>query len=193
VEGGFDWKMAGAPGNEDYYEILGADPTATPQELREAWIGRLSLYHPDRHPAAKAEWFTRQAARLNEAYHTLKDPARRQAYDERRRREVLARQRPGTKVPWLTPWWSRTTALSGGQLRRRLPAILTGASLIAAGLLVVSLFLTRGNYHPEVTFLSLGNISGSPEVVPSKVRPSPDDRQADRSINSRAEANVLTS
>lgn len=182
---GFLLACLDAPGSDDYYQILGVLPTATRQEIREAWIGRVSVYHPDHHPE-KADWFTHQVARLNEAYHTLKDPERRREYDERRRREVLARQRPGTKVPWLTPWWSRTTALSGGQLRRRLPAILTGASVIAAGLLVVSLFLTRGDYAPEATFLSLGNISGSPEVAPSKVRPSPDDRQAGRSINSRA-------
>ena len=45
---------------DDYYTILGVDPTATPREIREAWIGRLSVYHPDRHPE-KAAWFTQKA------------------------------------------------------------------------------------------------------------------------------------
>jgi curved DNA-binding protein CbpA len=140
-----------APGSDDYYQILGAAPTATPQEVRDAWIGRVSIYHPDRHPE-KADWFTHQVARLNEAYQTLKDPVRREEYDARRRREDLERQRGDSIAPrHAPPGQPRIAVFSHGLLRRRLPTIITGASVIAAGLIVVSLFLSRASNRPEAT------------------------------------------
>lgn len=127
------------PGADDPYTILGVAPTATSEEIKEAWLSRLSLYHPDRHPE-NSDWFTRQAARLNEAYQRLKEPARRQAYDERRRRELLARQQSGlfaiqavSHAPPLMPPQSPRLA------RHRVPALITAASVAAAGLLLMAL------------------------------------------------------
>jgi curved DNA-binding protein CbpA/ketosteroid isomerase-like protein len=127
------------PGADDPYIILGVDPTATSQEIKEVWLNRLSLYHPDRHPE-NSDWFTRQTARLNEAYHTLKDPARRQAYDERRRRVLLAMQQSGPSTfeavsPAPPPILSRLSRLS----RHRAPALITAALVAAAGLVVMVL------------------------------------------------------
>lgn len=127
------------PGTDDPYTILGVDPTATSEEIKEAWLSRLSLYHPDRHPE-NSDWFTRQAARLNEAHHTLKDPVRRQAYDERRRRELLARQRSSpiaiqavlSVPPLILPQSPRMA-------RHRVTALITAASVAAVGLLLMAL------------------------------------------------------
>jgi len=137
-----------APGSDDYYQVLGAAPTATPQEVRDAWIGRVSIYHPDRHPE-KADWFTHQVARLNEAYQTLKDPVRREEYDARRRREDLERQRGDSIARRHQAGEARKPPSLGGWMRRRLPTIITGASVVAAGLMVVSLFLSERPIAPR--------------------------------------------
>jgi len=140
-----------SPGGDDYYTILGVTSTATPQEIRDEWIRRVSVFHPDRHPE-KADWFTQQAARLNEAYNTLKDPGRRQEYDARRRedperrRDSSARRRP--------PGEPREPSSLGDWTRRRLPTIITGGSVIAAGLIVVGLFLSRPSNRPEATLFT---------------------------------------
>ncbi len=154
------------PGDEDAYKILGVPPTATPQEIRNAWVARLSLYHPDRH-SANSDWFTRQAARLNEAYHTLKDPERRQAYDEQRRREVQGRRRQDLHRP--PPWPSRPRMLGtfSGRMRQKLPTILTGGALVTAGLIVLSLILGRPTHRPEVTPISSADTPGPAEERPS--------------------------
>ncbi|MDE2485696.1 MAG: DnaJ domain-containing protein, partial [candidate division NC10 bacterium] len=133
------------PGADDPYTILGVAPTATGEEIKEAWLSRLSLYHPDRHPE-NADWFTRQAARLNEAYHTLKDPARRHAYDERRRRELLARQQSGlVQIPPVSPVPFPMPPQSPRLTRHRAPALIAAASVAAAGLILVAL----SNRPPE--------------------------------------------
>jgi len=156
---GFLLACLDTPGDDDYYAILGVPSTATPHEIRDAWVARLSLYHPDRHPA-NGDWFTRQAARLNEAYHTLKDPARRQAYDERRRRELFARQRGDSSALRPATRESPMPSLFSGQMRRRLPTIITGGSVIAAGLMLVFLFASRPAHRPEATVFSPANIQG---------------------------------
>jgi len=150
------------PGDEDPYRILGVTPSATPQEIRNAWVARLSLYHPDRHPA-NGDWFTRQAARLNEAYHTLKDPGRRQAYDERRRHQAPAWLRHSPNSPLRRSRLPRIPLVLSGQMRRRLPTLLTGGAVVTAGLIVVFLFLARPAFRPEATPLSPANTPGSVE------------------------------
>lgn len=127
------------PGDDDPYTILGVAPTATSEEIKEAWLSRLSLYHPDRHPE-HSDWFTRQSARLNEAYQTLKDPARRLAYDERRRREILARERrtpftirASSSVP--PPMLSQRVRPADHRSR----ALIVAASVAAAGLVLIAL------------------------------------------------------
>ncbi|MDE2058414.1 MAG: DnaJ domain-containing protein [candidate division NC10 bacterium] len=128
------------PGADDPYTILGVDSTATSQEIKEVWLNRLTLYHPDRHPE-NSDWFTRQTARLNEAYYTLKDPARRQAYDERRRRELLVRHQSG---PFAIPHASSAPPLMPSQSPRlpryRTPVFIAAALVAAVGLAVMVLF-----------------------------------------------------
>ncbi len=167
-----------APGSDDYYQILGVTPTATPQEIRDAWIGRVSIYHPDRHPE-KADWFTQQVARLNEAYQTLKDPGRREDYDARRRREDLEGQRGESIAPRHAPTRQpRVTVLSRGLLRRRLPTIITGASVVAAVLLVASLFLTRASTRPEATPFPPANTSTPAAEERTGGGPGPDEQRS---------------
>lgn len=63
----------------DYYEILGVDRTASPDELKRAYHKLAMKYHPDRNPGdAEAEKKFKEAA---EAYDVLRDSDKRARYD----------------------------------------------------------------------------------------------------------------
>lgn len=137
------------PGGDDPYTILGVAPTATAEEIKEAWLSRLSLYHPDRHPE-NADWFTRQAARLNEAYHTLKDPARRHAYDERSRRELFARQPSGLVAIRPDSSESASTPSQTLRLKRHRAMALIAVGLAAAVGLILTALSDRHSGSPQL-------------------------------------------
>ena len=63
----------------DFYVMLGLIRTATPDEIRAAYLERMKVLHPDRHAPSPAG--APSAADLNQAYWTLRDPERRAAYD----------------------------------------------------------------------------------------------------------------
>ena len=64
----------------DYYEILGVDKKATPEEIKKAYRKKAIQYHPDRNQGDKeAEEKFKEAA---EAYGVLSDPEKRQRYDQ---------------------------------------------------------------------------------------------------------------
>lgn len=70
----------------DHYSALGLGSDATLADIKKAFRQKASQYHPDRNAAADA------AARfraVQEAYEVLSDDARRQAYDDNRRRNLL--------------------------------------------------------------------------------------------------------
>lgn len=63
----------------DYYEVLGVDKNATPEELKKAYRKKAMQYHPDRNPDDKdAEAKFAEAA---EAYDVLSTPEKRERYD----------------------------------------------------------------------------------------------------------------
>lgn len=65
---------------QDYYDILGVPKTATPEEIKSAYKKMAIKYHPDRNPGDKeAESKFKDAA---EAYDVLRDPEKRQRYDQ---------------------------------------------------------------------------------------------------------------
>jgi hypothetical protein len=66
----------------DYYALLGVEPDATLAQIKKAYRKLARLHHPDRNPGDPGA-----AARfrnLTEAYDTLSDPTRREAYDRTR-------------------------------------------------------------------------------------------------------------
>ena len=64
---------------KDYYKILGVSTSATPDEVRTAYRNLCKQWHPDVNADADA---TAKMQDINEAYLILKDPAKRQRYDE---------------------------------------------------------------------------------------------------------------
>src|SRR5438045_1682457 len=64
-----------------HYEILGLQPEAEPDAIRENFRLLMQLIHPDRHSYDTA-WPENFAARANRAYTVLKNGEARAAYDQ---------------------------------------------------------------------------------------------------------------
>lgn len=64
----------------DYYDVLGVDRNASPDDVKRAYRKMAMRYHPDRNPDNPgAETKFKEAA---EAYDILADPAKRQRYEQ---------------------------------------------------------------------------------------------------------------
>ena len=64
----------------DYYRLLGIDPKADSQTVKQAYLAKIKEWHPDKNPdrAKEAEEKTKT---LNLAYQILRDPEQRKNYD----------------------------------------------------------------------------------------------------------------
>lgn len=74
------------PDEEDYYGILGVAPDANADQIKEAYIYKVNILHPD-HLAGTSERIRglaeEELKKVNVAYHVLSNPERRRRYDAR--------------------------------------------------------------------------------------------------------------
>jgi molecular chaperone DnaJ len=61
----------------DYYEVLGIGKSASADEIKKAFRKAAIQYHPDKEGGDEAKF-----KEVNEAYEVLKDPSKRQRYDQ---------------------------------------------------------------------------------------------------------------
>ncbi len=61
----------------DYYEVLGIGKSASADEIKKAFRRLAVKYHPDKEGGDEAKF-----KEINEAYEVLKDPTKRQRYDQ---------------------------------------------------------------------------------------------------------------
>lgn len=61
----------------DYYEVLGITKNASPDEIKKAFRRLAVQYHPDKEGGDETKF-----KEINEAYEVLKDPSKRQRYDQ---------------------------------------------------------------------------------------------------------------
>ena len=71
---------------KDHYASLGVSSAASLADIKKAFRQQASLHHPDRNsdPDAPARFRT-----VQEAYDVLSNEAKRQAYDDNRKRNLL--------------------------------------------------------------------------------------------------------
>jgi curved DNA-binding protein len=66
---------------EDYYQLLGVNRHATPEEIKKAYRKLAQKYHPDKAKGNKKE-AEAQFKKISEAYAVLSNPEKRKEYDE---------------------------------------------------------------------------------------------------------------
>jgi hypothetical protein len=71
---------------KDHYGALGLHSAATSADIKKAFRQQAAMHHPDRNSAPDAAARFRSA---QEAYEVLGDDARREAYDNNRKRNLL--------------------------------------------------------------------------------------------------------
>lgn len=65
---------------KDYYNILGVEKTASPEEIKKQYRKLAKQYHPDRNQGDKSA--EERFKNISEAYEVLSDPEKRKKYDE---------------------------------------------------------------------------------------------------------------
>ncbi len=172
-----------------YYTILGVIPSASPQQIRQAYRERSKLYHPDTTELPEAI-ATAKFQALNEAYGTLSSPEKRFTYDLRNgfSRVSVIQARPDLDRPQAEGNKYRSSAyldpsdrpLSGGEL---FALFILGITFIGCLILVVTIGLTRGemaiesfnplHWLPTQAIANPSNLDAAEPPMPPSSTPSP--------------------
>ncbi len=82
----------------DHYVALGLASSATLADVKKAFRQKASFYHPDKNDAHDA---AERFRAVQEAYEVLSDDAKRQAFDDNRRRNLLDSPIDTAREIWL--------------------------------------------------------------------------------------------
>lgn len=91
----------------NYYQVLGVDRKATPEELKSAYRKLALKWHPDRNKSPEAAERFRE---VNQAYEVLSDAGKRAAYDRYGHSAFEPGARPGPQGPGAGAYQYRTYA-----------------------------------------------------------------------------------
>ena len=83
--------------SDDLYQMLGIPPNASPSQIKEAYLYKVNILHPDRlavMPERIRQMAEDELKKVNAAYEVLSNPARRQQYDKSRGRGTVASSTP---------------------------------------------------------------------------------------------------
>ena len=122
----------------NHYEVLGARPDADRATLRSAYLAVMRETHPDRHPGDRAA--AERARAANVAWHVLRDPGRRNAYDRARR--------AASPAPTPMPYVTTLPAVRQAHAQRfrhafHLATLKAGGLIMLAGLVLLLLTAAR--------------------------------------------------
>ena len=105
---------------QDYYQVLGVDPDASDEEIKNAFHYKCQTTHPDKVPERFKQRATAEFKRIKEAYETLKDPEKRRQYHEewlQRAGKIPTSERPKPR-PVVTPPSIRFSDVAAGDVQR---------------------------------------------------------------------------
>jgi hypothetical protein len=165
------------PRPETYYDRLGVKPTASPQQIRQAFRELSKLYHPDT-TTLPAEEATEKFQQLNEAYGILSSPDRRWTYDKQvgySRISVMQPLEPLSRASSTVPRRKEPSNLYLDPTDRPLSAgeifalFILGLTFVACLALVVTVGLTRGEYaiNPELPDAMTLTLDRVPDAAPT--------------------------
>jgi DnaJ-class molecular chaperone len=98
----------------DYYTILGVANTASPAEITHAYRARVRSQHPDIHHGTRHDAGAEGLREVIAAYAALRDPVRRNEYDQQRQ-STTNTSLPPSNTPFTPP--GRTPPLRVGPVR----------------------------------------------------------------------------
>ena len=102
---------------KDYYDILKVSPKATPQEIKKAYRKLALQFHPDKNDNNKlAEQYFKE---IKEAYETLSDRSKREAYNYERFFKITSGYKKDTTNN-VTPQWILQQAI---ELRKKVRTV----------------------------------------------------------------------
>jgi DnaJ-domain-containing protein 1/ketosteroid isomerase-like protein len=180
---------------ENFYVTLGLPMDTTPEELKQRWKKLMLLYHPDRQTGDE-EWVSERAKKVNEAYSTLKDDARRLEYDRRLSETQQNNRHPSyaqqhTAEPYrarqskqFRPLRSRSYRESSAwdQFRKYLPKAMIGIYVLAAGVFLLYIYQQNRSSTLESELSAPGQLrhqmtaqeqapEAEPPIAPAPARP----------------------
>jgi curved DNA-binding protein CbpA len=98
------------------YDVLGITASATPAQLRRAYVDKARQLHPDGYsgrPEAEIDTARRAMQDVNEAWRVLREPASRAEYDRSLRQPAPTASRAPSRDEWLDRPYPRHAAEPG--------------------------------------------------------------------------------